>query len=124
MERKLLKNQRLAQRAIRSLRTLRARAEGDPLRGVRCDRKPDPVRFTPRQLLIAQRITQAAIHRVAVIRADLAGRTAPKRPPRKLTAADIIAGPRQVKINERIAIASLKRVRALNKRIEGGELAG
>ncbi|WP_246496362.1 PQQ-dependent sugar dehydrogenase [Miltoncostaea marina] len=123
LERRLLKSQRVAQRALRSIRTVEARAQGAPLRGVRCRTTPDPVRFSARQLLISQRITQAVIHRTAVVRARLADRPPPAAPRRTLTVKDIVAGPRQMRINERIAIAALKRVRALDARISGGELA-
>ena len=122
MAHKLLKNQRVAQLALRRIRALEARAAGHPAPRGRCARTSREVRFSARQLLITQRITQTVLHRHAVLSARLAGRTAPKPPTRRLTIRQIVAGPRQLAINERIAVVALKRVRALEKRVTRGAL--
>jgi len=88
----------------------------DPEAGPR--RRARAVALTPRQLLINQRIAQAAIRRVAALEARLAGRPAPRAAarPRRARVALSLA---QLRINHRIALTALRRVTALAARIEG-----
>jgi hypothetical protein len=83
-------------------------------------RRAGAVALTSRQLVVNQRIAQAAIRRVAALEARLAGRPAPAAPARArlVRVAPSLA---QVRVNDRIARAALRRVRALAARIPGAE---
>jgi len=78
------------------------------------------VGMTSRQLVVNQRIAQAAIRRVAALEARLAGRPAPAAPARarRGRVAPTLA---QLRVNDRIARAALARVRALAARVPGAE---
>jgi hypothetical protein len=78
------------------------------------------VAMTPRQLVVNQRIAQAAIRRVAALEARLAGRPAPAAPARA-RGGRIALTLAQLRVNDRIARAALARVRALAARIPGAE---
>jgi hypothetical protein len=83
-------------------------------------RRAGAVALTARQLVVNQRIAQAAIRRAAALQARLAGRPAPSAPARarRGRVAPTLA---QLRVNDRIARAALARVRALAARVPGAE---
>ena len=78
------------------------------------------VALTSRQLVVNQRIAQAAMRRAAALEARLAGRRAPgpRACPRRGRVAPTLA---QLRVNDRIARAALARTRALAARVPGVE---
>jgi hypothetical protein len=78
------------------------------------------VALTSRQVMVNQRIAQAAIRRVAALEARLAGRSAPagRACSKRGRVAPTLA---QLRVNDRIARAALARTRALAARVHGVE---
>ncbi|MDX6555472.1 MAG: hypothetical protein QOD86_1667 [Miltoncostaeaceae bacterium] len=75
------------------------------------------VKLTIAQMRINQRISAAAIRRVAILEAFLEGRPAPKFP--RVTPAKFELTVAQMAINQKIAQAAVRRVEALSARLAG-----
>jgi hypothetical protein len=80
------------------------------------------VHLTAGQLLINQRISQAALRRVAVLEAVAAGESTPTDSQTD-TAARVKLSVAQLRINQRISQAAVRRVNALAARLDGRPVA-
>jgi glucose/arabinose dehydrogenase len=80
------------------------------------------VRLSAGQLLINQRISQAAVRRVNALADRLDGR--PVTPPSPRPAGRVTLSVKQLRINQRISQAAVRRVNALTARIEGRPVPG
>jgi Lysyl oxidase/Bacterial Ig domain len=77
------------------------------------------IRLTARQMLISQRIGQAAIRRLNAVEAKLDGKPAPAPPAAKARRARVTLSARQLRINQRIFQAAVRKGEALEARLDG-----